>query len=401
MNDLEQRLKDVLETDAAKAPRVPRAPEGLKRQVRRRQFGTALVGAVAVVAVLGVSVVGLRTLDRSQGTTPVDDPWADYQVFERTARIENFTITSPSDVYLVNQWPWSIDTRENLRKAALRARDDCMTQPRGQARRECVDATFGPGSGTVVPIFQLSNKDRGLRTSPCMDTAAVAPDEIVMTISFDDLSTATNFGAGDEPVWPVAYTEDADFDRTPCGPGVYVPFASPNGELGSYPYLAHVVAGDDVSEDDRQELIDAFNSMDVVGLERFDAGDQPNEPAYVLAGGENAAGPWTLQLRTGRSSDSGFELSLISAEGGTTLSDPRVSEGSPIVQAGGDPVYGVVIEAATGVEVRSASGPRGEPAQLIPLPPSLPFDFDVFFGPNASDEPATAFPLGLNEPVSG
>ena len=99
MNDLEQRLKDVLETDAAKAPRVPRAPEGLKRQVRRRQFGTALVGAVAVVAVLGVSVVGMRTLDRSQGTTPVDDPWADYQVFERTARIENFTITSPSDVY--------------------------------------------------------------------------------------------------------------------------------------------------------------------------------------------------------------------------------------------------------------------------------------------------------------
>jgi hypothetical protein len=25
----------------------------------------------------------------------------------------------------------------------------------------------------------------------------------------------------------------------------------------------------------------------------------------------------------------------------------------------------------------------------------------VFFAPNASDEPATAFPLGLNEPESG
>ena len=102
MNDLEQRLKDVLETDAAKAPRVPRAPEGLKRQVRRRQIGTTLVGMVAVVAILGVSLAGLRAIDRSQGTTPVDDPWASYQVFERTAQIENFTITSASDLYLVH-----------------------------------------------------------------------------------------------------------------------------------------------------------------------------------------------------------------------------------------------------------------------------------------------------------
>ena len=132
----------------------------------------------------------------------------------------------------------------------------------------------------------------------------------------------------------------------------------------------------------------------------FNAGDQPNEPAYVLAGGENAAGPWTLQLRTGRSPDSSLELSLISAEGGTTISDPRVSEGSPIVQAGGDPVYGVVITEATGVEVRSESSTSSEPAQLIPLPPRVPFDFDVFFAPNASDEPATALPLGLDQPAS-
>ena len=397
MNDLEQRLKDVLETDAAKAPRVPRAPEGLKRQVRRRQICTSLVGTVAVVAILGVSLAGLRAVDRSQGTTPVDDPWADYQVFERTARIENFTITSPSDLYLVNQWPWSLDALAGLRNEAERARDDCKSQPRGEARRNCVDATFGQGSGTVVPVFQLSNTDPGLRTSPCMEPTSVSSEEIVMTIAYDNLSSATNFGAGDEPPWPVTYTEDADFDRTPCGPGVYMPFASPDGELGSYPYLAHIVAGDDVTDDDRNAVIDAFNTMEVGGLERFfDAGDQPSEPAYVLAGGENAAGPWTLQLRSGRSSDASLELSLISAEGGTTLSDPSVSEGSPIMQAGGDPVYGVVTKAATGVEVRSAGGPPGEPAQLIPLPPSLPFDFDVFFGLNTSDEPAEAIPLGVS-----
>ena len=93
MNDLEQRLRDVLETDASKAPTVPRAPKGLKREVRRRQIGTALIGTVAIVAVLGVSLAGLRAINRSEGTTPIDDTWAGYEIFERTTKIENFTIT--------------------------------------------------------------------------------------------------------------------------------------------------------------------------------------------------------------------------------------------------------------------------------------------------------------------
>jgi len=59
MNDLEQRLKDVLESDASKAPRVARAPEGLKRDVRRRQVGTALIGTFATGGpqFLGVNVL--------------------------------------------------------------------------------------------------------------------------------------------------------------------------------------------------------------------------------------------------------------------------------------------------------------------------------------------------------
>src|ERR1044072_6291354 len=124
MNDLEQRLKDVLESDASKAPRVARAPEGLKRDVRRRQVGTALIGTFAIVALLGVSLGGFRAIDRSEGMTPMDDTWSGYEIFERTAKIENFTITSPSDLYLVNQWPWSIDAISGLRKAAQRAQDD-------------------------------------------------------------------------------------------------------------------------------------------------------------------------------------------------------------------------------------------------------------------------------------
>ena len=144
MNDLEQRLKDVLETDASKAPTVPRAPKGLKREVRRRQIGTALIGTVAIVAVLGVSLAGLRAIDRTEGTTPVDDPWADYEVFERTAQIEGFTVTSPSDLYLVHQWPWaaSVDATRRSPEAAAQACGDCPPR-RNAASAGLGSAAFG------------------------------------------------------------------------------------------------------------------------------------------------------------------------------------------------------------------------------------------------------------------
>ena len=66
--------------------RVPRAPEGLKRQVRRRQAGTALVGVVAVVAVLACRSPVSELINRSEGTTPVDDTWTGYRVFDDEPR---------------------------------------------------------------------------------------------------------------------------------------------------------------------------------------------------------------------------------------------------------------------------------------------------------------------------
>ena len=186
MNDLEQRLKDVLETDASKAPTVPSAPKGLKREVRRRQVGTALIGTVAIVAVLGVSLTGLRAIDRTEGTTTVDDPWADYEVFERTAQIEGFTITSPSDLYLVHQWPWaaSVDAKlDDRRERRLEACGDLSTP---EERRPCRAGLSGvPGDGWIIPVFMLSEHDYGLESSPCVDPSfAVAPDEAIMTIAW-------------------------------------------------------------------------------------------------------------------------------------------------------------------------------------------------------------------------
>ena len=151
MNDLEQRLKDVLDTDAAKAPRVPRAPVGLKRQVRRRQVSTGLVATVAIVAVLGTSIAGLRAIDRGQGTTPIDDTWAGYEIFERTAVIGNLSITSASDWYLVKP----------AQDARCNANFDCE----------------------YYEALQLSNFDPGLAESAC--GVPVPPGGAVLALRMD------------------------------------------------------------------------------------------------------------------------------------------------------------------------------------------------------------------------
>ena len=70
MNDLEQRLKDMLDADASKAPTVQGAPERLRPKVRRRQIGTALVGSLTALALVAVSVAGFRALDAPETLNP-------------------------------------------------------------------------------------------------------------------------------------------------------------------------------------------------------------------------------------------------------------------------------------------------------------------------------------------
>ena len=94
---------------------------------------------------------------------------------------------------------------------------------------------------------------------------------------------------------------------------------------------------------------------------------------------------------------SNIDLESITAEGGAVgLGDIIIDVDHPIEQAGGDPVFGAVAKEATGVELRLEDGTPPIPAQIVPLPPSMPFNFDVFFASNPSDVPPTAVPLGIN-----
>lgn len=402
MNDVERELREMLEHKAASVGGVaPRLPESVRTRSRRRQGAVATVGAVTLAAVALVSFAGLRALDlgSNDARVPGSDRSDRYEVFERTATIETVTITSPSDWYLVNQWPLGagVATSTSAGVSCAIAVGPGETEPKTEA---CEGGSFSspepvtaPGS---VPLLLLSRTDPGLGASPCLQgNVELANDAAMLEVAID-VRTVQQIEAGggpNLPSWPVAFDEEAVTDG-PCGPGHYVRF-----QVGSYPYLAWIGFGPETTDDVRRSLFDIADQM------RFEdtrvARPADETPGYVIAAGENAAGPWRLELRpsTGGGPDANVDLHLLSAEGGAGTGNFTVPDATPIEQAGGDPTFGAVSKEATGVELRLEEGTPPIAATLVPLPPSLAYPFDLFFASNPSDVAPTAVPLGLGAPA--
>lgn len=62
MNDLERKVKQFLNDDAADAHHAARLPDGMAKRIRRHQARTALVAGAAAIAIVAVSIVGFRAL---------------------------------------------------------------------------------------------------------------------------------------------------------------------------------------------------------------------------------------------------------------------------------------------------------------------------------------------------
>jgi hypothetical protein len=373
MNDVEHDLRELLDRKAGSVGTVaPRLPDGVQKRSRRRQLGTALVSGVAVMALVVGSVGVLRAVDTEadRQPTPADDPWAGYEVFDRTATVHSFTVTSPSDWYLVDQWSWARPIAKEIGKEA-----------------------------TVIPVLMLSNEDRGLTTSPCFDDGfSVGRQEAVMTVALDSGYFAEHQGQADAlPQTPTQFGTGEYEEEGPCGAGTYVPFATED-----LPFVAHFSFGPDVTDEARGTLIASFETMTSpwAVIDGTPIGTRLDHPSavYVIAGGENAAGPWTLELRPqtepGYLTNVQLELTTVKGVGVTAGGPFKVNEDHPIEQAGGDPVFGAVVKEADGVELHLEEGTPTIPAQLVPLPPSMPFDFDLFFAPNDADVQATAVAIG-------
>ena len=231
-------------------------------------------------------------------------------------------------------------------------------------------------------MFQLSNADMGLDAVSCgQDLPA---DAAVLYVGLDYQRAI--FGAKDPSIgpWPVGLREQDDAGG-PCGAGRYATF-SVNGE----PFFAWVGFGEGVTDADRSTALAAYESMTA-----DDAWEPvpPEEltPAYVIAGGVNPADDdWRLELRP---SQENVKFSLV---GSSALSDFTVPS-AVIEWAATDPVFGAITKQAAAVEFRSTDDPSVVIAgTIVPLPPSMPFDFDLFFVEGAADIDGEAVAVGTD-----
>ena len=372
---MERELRELFRDKAGEAPvstigSSGGAPQRVLRRGRRRQVGTVL-GSTFVAIVLAVgSFAGLRSLLRSDR-----DPFqsGQYEVFERTATIEAFTVTSPSDWYLVNQWPLSMLIAVEGSGGSSSA---CVAVP-GDEVEECNDTGGGTSSPIPVPhglpMIQLSNVDLGLATNACAD--GLPADAAALYVAVDAYPPV---GGNSPPIpeFPPGAGMPPEGDG-PCGPGRYAQFKV-NGE----PLFAWIGTGSDVSAEDRETVETAYETMSAIP-DWEHAPPNSTTPAYVIAGGsEGTNGDWRLELRP----DAGaVELSLEDGPAPTGL----LTDGSTalLTWTGTDPIFGVVTKEATGIEFRP--GVENEELDLggspvagtvLPTPPSMgSFDFDLFF----------------------
>lgn len=397
-DDVERDLRELFDRKTGSVGGVaPKLPEQVRKRGRRRQLGTALVSGATVLAVLVASVGVIRAIDpgRDRRPIPVDDPWEGYETFERTATIETLTVTSPSDWYLVNQWPMG------ARAARGSTGGTCsVTSPPdgGEQSEVCSERSSErtpDGSLPMVPILMLSNTDLGLGPSACLDgDLGLQGDEAVLEVALDtravNLIEAGN--APDLPGWPAAFSNEVT--GGPCGSGYYVRF-----QVGRYPYVAWAGFGPDASQEVREALFEIASTMEI-DEQAFVRATRERTPAYVIAGGENAAGPWRLEARPSPlgALSSNVALTLFGAEGGSVVEGFGVP-GVPIEQAGGDPTFGAVTKQAASVELRSDGVVA--PARIVPVPPSLGSDFDLFFGSHEGDVVADAVALDADGQTLG
>ena len=380
--DLERELRELFRDKAGEAPVATlgapaAAPQEILRRGRRRQVGTVLGSAAIVLVLIVGSVAGLNALLRGKG-----DPYTTgrYDVFERTATIEAFTVTSPSDWFLVNEWPLSTQIAVGSGSAS----GECTAAAPG-ASPVCTETTQSPQVGSLpqgLPMLQLSNVDLGLSGSACRD--GLPANAAVLYVGYtqpgiDPIAPDLN------PFPPGPGMSSAT--QGPCGPGSYAQFT-----VNRQSMFIWVGIGSGVNGEDRRTVETAYEMMSAIP-DWKPVPPTETMPAYVIAGGVNQAGDdWRLEVRP---SHDNIRFSLVAGGRFAAAMSDFVVPRNVIGWAATDPIFGAVTKEAAAVEFRSKDDPSVAIAgTLVPLPPSLPFDLDLFFIERTAGIDGEALALG-------
>lgn len=267
MNDIEHELRELFDEKAREARIMPSAPPAVLKRGRRRQVGTVAIGATTAILVTVASVAVLRLVGPSRSITPGGEGG----LGERTATIQNFTVTAPAGWMLIDWWPVS----RHLATAVSSSGGTTANPP-------------STSLAEVVPVLQVSNFDPGLDSGlPCASGSQLGSTDAVFSVALD---AANMRGHGlHYPSWPVALDASGAPEAGPCGNGYYARFS-----LGGYPYFAFVGFGSEVDPTVRQQTFDIYASMGAndAGLTMLAGGI----PGYVMAAGFEGSVPWSLEL---------------------------------------------------------------------------------------------------------
>jgi hypothetical protein len=343
------------------------------------------------------SILGAQGLLRDKGGT-TSRPAGTQSVTTRTALIQGFTVTSPSDWTLIDEWPGSRPVATSSNAAGSVCPEANPTPP--------------PACTSTRAVLQLSNFDPGLARSLCGDTV-LQSTEAGLYVGLVGGSTV----AADIDSFPSSLDVSSPPADGPCGSGVYASFTS-NGSV----YLAFAAFGADVSEADRQQVLDTFNALSPVSP---GIGDPTvTTPGYVLAAGTTDSGePWVMEVRPSEQESTSrlpLQLSIVHADGkGSeffTFGEPTIDQ-IPNGRSSGV-WYGVVPADTTSLEFQSTDGSRATAVELFDIPLSLDVSGSAFAfsvpdgldGQLTGSTPTSGFAIGtatavapspVNEPPTG
>lgn len=374
MNDLEQELRELLETKSRHAAAKPDVAPKILKRARWRQAGTVLFAIVGVMAIVIGSIAGLQALNRTGSTTRPGGPpvLPEAPPGFRSAALPFASIAYPDGWYLLDTSP---------------------LEPYGVAQPYAVP------SG---PVLQLANFDPDLPHAPrCMvDPDALPPEGVLLTVGTMTAEEAAFSNTPSGP-WPVEL-EPLPTNQDPVcvdGPRPRIAaWTAPNGSI----YWANAATGSDASHEDIQAMEQAFASLtfpptDQPQMSRMAAFQSQGTPRVVLGTERIGLGIATIvayvelnkALVVGVSGSNGGSCctgSAILPHSGSTV-EPVTS--STMITPDGTLVYGVISPEVAEVELWASSG-EAFPVVIAGLPPSMGYEDRVVWGiaPGA-DERAT------------
>jgi hypothetical protein len=341
MSDLDQELRELLESKARDADVTPKPEPQVLKRARRRQLGTVVIALAGTAALVAASIVGLQTIVRTSPDTP-----------------------RPGDI------PVLPDSPEGFRAVVLPLAS--VAYP-----KDWFLVAPGDGSADPGPILQLTNFDPGLAALRCVAGAdSIASDAVLLRVSIGtEMAYEETVPA---PAWPVELAtppEPGPF-LAACGHDVEKLFAkwtSPSGRV----YTAHAILGSEARAEDREAVLRSFVSLSVAADPQtedlhgtvnliLDSTDTPVGPVALYAYQEACEGSnhW---IGIAGSFGSGLAGSTGCGQDEIPTSDANVTMN---LDWWGGVVWGEVAATVARAELRTVEG-ETFPAELIPMPPSL------------------------------